>query len=500
MGMNAQTPETTREKWDFINAFRTSTGRQNGVFTDGEFIYTSAWGVSSAGSDAFFKYSFEGELIESFNIPGCPYLLDVTYDGQYFYGGSIDHDGILYCFDLVNRTFVGSVNTPCPGPIYHCSYDPVNDGFWIGQSSTLMLVSRNGALVNAFPDVIVSNNYCHGTGYFEDEEGSHLLMLIDVGIHPSVFDYNITTNTFNNDPVLNFELTPGYVPYGGAGGVFVGAIDGRCYFFGTEQSSPNMVAIYDLGEGDAPVPPVPPTPVDGDYFYDFEDGVMQWTTIDADGDGHNWEMKSYGTLGSYYCVTSCSNYGGLSLEPDNYLVSPVKDFYSEVRFKAHPQDAQYNAEHIGIAVSTGSNTNPEDFVTVWETTLTGTPWEWEEFSVDINGYAGQEIWVAFRHFNCKDKFWVNVDDITLFVDPTDLAESFTEQLNVCPNPVNDRLVVRNDQIINRLDIYTVTGALVYSREVRASSFDVDVESLPSGTYIIRLTSEGVIQTRKFLKN
>lgn len=498
MGLNAQTPKATLEKWDFLNAFRTSTGRQYGVATEGEFIYTCAHSESSTVTETFYKYDKEGALMESFSIPGCPYLRDMTYDGQYFYAASSDSPSKLYCFDLVNKTLIGSFNTPCTD-IRHTSYDPVNDGFWIGTSQSLMLVNRNGALVTTASVSFANDMFIHGTGYFADEDGSHLFMLIDEGIHPSIFDYNITTDVFNNEAVLNFENTPGYVPYGGAGGAFVGVLNGRACFLGDEQCSPNMIAIYDLDEGDGPTPPDPPTPV-GDYYYDFENGSMQWTLIDADGDGYNWEMRVYGVPGSSCCVTSSSNYGGNVLEPDNYMVSPVKDYYDKIQFKTCPQNSDYSAEHIGVAVSTDSNTNPEDFVTVWEKTLTGYALEWEEVEVDLSQFGGREIWVAIRHFDCKDQFWVNADDIALFVDPTALEESATAQFQVYPNPANDKLVVNSAALTTRCDIFTVTGALVSSHEVGAKSFEVDVEPLPAGVYFIRLTSEGTVQTRKFLKN
>ena len=38
---------------------------------------------------------------------------------------------------------------------------------------------------------------------------------------------------------------------------------------------------------------------------------------------------------------------------------------------------------------------------------------WYQYTVDLSSYAGQDIWVAIRHFNCTDQFILNVDDIVL---------------------------------------------------------------------------------------
>ena len=185
--------------------------------------------------------------------------------------------------------------------------------------------------------------------------------------------------------------------------------------------------------------PLPPTP--GAQVYDFEDSSLQgWTTLDADGDGYTWMVASelmstgYGHNGSTDCVLSqsYSNTYGV-LYPDNYLVSPTKiaaQAGASISFWACAQDASYAGEHFGVAISTG-NATAADFTTIQEWTMTakgpqgstaenaqdlrGTRAQgsWYQYTVDLSSYAGQQIWVALRHFNCNDMFYLDVDDITL---------------------------------------------------------------------------------------
>ena len=181
--------------------------------------------------------------------------------------------------------------------------------------------------------------------------------------------------------------------------------------------------------------PTPPDPQPGDS-YDFEDGTMQgWTTIDADGDGFNWDLGSHlmsggftGHGGSSEIVTSQSyDFDAGALTPDNYFVSPQVSLGGSIHFWACAQDASYAQEHFGVAVSTGSNTNAGDFTTIWEETMsakgTGTSGNltrsgnrtmgtWYEFNIDLSAYAGQTGYVAIRHFNCTDWFYLDVDDIS----------------------------------------------------------------------------------------
>jgi hypothetical protein len=105
-------------------------------------------------------------------------------------------------------------------------------------------------------------------------------------------------------------------------------------------------------------------------------------------------------------------------------VFPIATFVegSTFSFWGCGQDAGYVAEHFGVAVSTdGTN-----FTTIQEWTMTaksaakgvrdgrdqGT---WHQFSVDLSDYAGQEIYIALRHFNCSDMFYLDIDDVELSI-------------------------------------------------------------------------------------
>lgn len=162
------------------------------------------------------------------------------------------------------------------------------------------------------------------------------------------------------------------------------------------------------------------------YAFDFEndyvDGRLNgWKTIDADGDTYNWTLSptgggmghngSDGVVMSY----SYSNYSGV-LNPDNYLVSPRLTITSNnhyVSFYACALDEAYPADHFGLAVSTTGEAG--SFTILQEWTMTAKQGGWHEYSVDLNSYVGQNIYIAIRHFNSPDNFCLCVDDI--FVGP-----------------------------------------------------------------------------------
>lgn len=37
--------------------------------------------------------------------------------------------------------------------------------------------------------------------------------------------------------------------------------------------------------------------------------------------------------------------------------------------------------------------------------------------IDLSNYAGQDVYIAFRHFNCTDMYRINIDDIRLSTTP-----------------------------------------------------------------------------------
>ncbi len=175
---------------------------------------------------------------------------------------------------------------------------------------------------------------------------------------------------------------------------------------------------------------------------DFEDGSLGvWTTIDADGDGNAWyplvNEDVPGHDGSLGIATSAS-YFGYALTPDNYLVSPPITFGGSISFYACAQDANWAAEHFGVAISTNGNTNAASFTTIQEWTMnadgTREQGTWGLYTVDLSDYTGQTGYVAIRHFDCTDQFRLNVDDITILQPGVTEPQPWTTINNNVTNP------------------------------------------------------------------
>ena len=152
------------------------------------------------------------------------------------------------------------------------------------------------------------------------------------------------------------------------------------------------------------------------YFYEgFESETMPtgWTTIDANSDGNTWGIgfatAHTGNNGAYN-LSYIYNTDGTT--PNDYLVSPLLDLQGTLRVWLSGYGNDRYEEHFAIYVSTTGNT-ASDFTNtlVGETTTTNS---YVEYTADLNSYAGQKGYIAIRHFNCSDQYYLYVDDFGIY--------------------------------------------------------------------------------------
>ena len=178
------------------------------------------------------------------------------------------------------------------------------------------------------------------------------------------------------------------------------------------------------------------------YVYEFENDLQGWTYFNASSNYikapwlHSTNATtlteihdSHSGKGHLMSITyrdgAATNYNPI----DNYLVSPVKikaTENSKISFYACANNNSLYREHFGLAVSTAGNTSASDFTTVQDWVIEDRT-TWKQYTVDLSAYAGQEIYVAIRHFftaqEWEDSYYgydycaLNIDDI-VFSDVT----------------------------------------------------------------------------------
>ena len=71
--------------------------------------------------------------------------------------------------------------------------------------------------------------------------------------------------------------------------------------------------------------------------------------------------------------------------------------------------------------------------------------------------------------------------------------------NLYPNPVGDELTIEATEAIDRLEVFSITGARVFCQESGSDKIELSTVNLPAGTYLIRLTTQSATKVRRFVK-
>ena len=177
------------------------------------------------------------------------------------------------------------------------------------------------------------------------------------------------------------------------------------------------------------------------WDFESEDQFAEWTIVDNDGDGFNWQyfsnagmetgrMTAHEGDGLVFSA-SYDNDSSTPLTPDNWLISPEVTLGGMLSFWACGQDASYCEEVFGVYVCEGTSTNPADFVQVGtDMVATGAM---KEYMLDLSAYEGKEGRFAIVHHHCTDMFYLNIDDVCLDVGGDFIPEP-TLPVNVTADP------------------------------------------------------------------
>ena len=154
-----------------------------------------------------------------------------------------------------------------------------------------------------------------------------------------------------------------------------------------------------------------------------------WTILDNDGDNYNWSNESDSYLDPHSGSKCAYSYSVdpnemTALTPDNYLISPkVKiPLNGELNYYVASGDNDYVQEFYYIKISS-IDTAPSSFTTIlYQEQMFDAYYQYR--TIDLSVYAGQEIYIAWIHTNCSDKWALKIDDISISGDvPVNLPPS-----------------------------------------------------------------------------
>lgn len=197
------------------------------------------------------------------------------------------------------------------------------------------------------------------------------------------------------------------------------------------------------------------------FSEDFEsiDNLAEWMLLDMDGDGNAWGYADFLAAHSGIGIIFSQSYDNDSgaLTPDNWVITPGVQLTSDnyVSFWVTGQDPSYSKEHYGVFIGTVlpssaadldayqnifEATNPvsdpyEEEVVVFEGANGPQNMNWQRIAVKIPAsYDNQTVYIAFRHFNCTDMYFLNLDDVMVTSgQPEKTASSYACVPSARPN-------------------------------------------------------------------
>ncbi len=145
-----------------------------------------------------------------------------------------------------------------------------------------------------------------------------------------------------------------------------------------------------------------------------------WLLIDNDGDSLDWYWDEF--EGEYYILSQSWSDETGPLTPDNWIVTPAIDLTDvasgvSLQFEVTPtaDTPEYRTENYSVMVST-TGTDPEDFTEVFSERLQSDMenWVWLLRDVNLSNYAGETIYIAFRHHDSTDLDRIAITNIHVF--------------------------------------------------------------------------------------
>lgn len=199
-----------------------------------------------------------------------------------------------------------------------------------------------------------------------------------------------------------------------------------------------------------------------------------WTTLDEDGNTtDNWAAFNFSALAEVPAGNYAGNFGAASRSyvasattPDNWLITPQLNISMPNTTLTFQGLSNWGftqggtGDFLEVYVST-TGTATTDFSSVFSQNFTTE--DWEAVSISLNAYTGQNIYIAFRHYNCTDQWYMALDDILI------------------SSPYTDLEVVSG---LNNLNDYTMTPITQGSRLLTIATSVTNVGSLAVGSYVV----------------
>lgn len=255
-----------------------------------------------------------------------------------------------------------------------------------------------------------------------------------------------------------------------------------------------------------------------------------------------------------------ASFSPISNQNDDWLIIPKRQIVDGMilNFWAKTYTPEFNLERFQVGVST-TNSDPASFTFISLGDYVEVPTEWTEFTFDLSYYAGQKVYVAIRCVSYNafvfmlDDIFVGIpdfesyshhDNFSIFLNDTEIINDFREReftftnlpngehiagvqaifesgasevatisftiesgvsievtnikvFTVSPNPVTDELNIQTEETIIKIEMIDLTGSVIQTWHGNRKS--INIQSVPAGSYILRIHTENAITPVRIVK-
>lgn len=244
-----------------------------------------------------------------------------------------------------------------------------------------------------------------------------------------------------------------------------------------------------------------------------------WESLDLDGDGEFWEVADVAPTGVTASpldglMADSDSWEGTAFTPDNLLVTlnpidllNVDDGVLTFIMGTYQNNGTFIGDRLQVIVSTANDpTTILSETPVFDQTVADvTPADnggansAAEVTIDLAAFNGQEVYLAFRHFDTFDENSVLIDQVA--VNGT-LSVSDVQNVNFSHYFLSgsDELKLTANTVMDTVEIFSILGQEVMNKTLGTSDETVNVSNLSAGVYLVRVNIEGAAQTFKIVKN
>ncbi len=257
----------------------------------------------------------------------------------------------------------------------------------------------------------------------------------------------------------------------------------------------------------------------GDNVGEDTDIPADFLSYDVDGDGFNWGLTNpvnytqpFGDIyvgnnfiisASFITTGAGGNGGQGALSPNNILVTPMVSIPSGASgvdltyFVGSGTDPNFFSETYSVTVTTSSDQADILAATpVFSTTLSFQGGEVN--TINLDAFAGQDVYIAFRHHDTTDEWVIGLDDLKVEAATLSVGDNVFEGFKYFVD-ADSQLRLSANLPLESLRLYNVLGQEVISQKLSDINETISLSALNTGVYIASVSINGVNKTFKIVK-